>query len=74
MAERSGKTVYPKMGIWCEEGAGDIRLSIPCQGLSCINGNADSRGCNPHFFNKLAKVLRGEGWPNPAILENWKNR
>lgn len=37
MLERSGKTVYPKIGVWFDEAAGDIHLSIPGHGLSTVN-------------------------------------
>lgn len=73
MAGRSGRTAYPRIGIWFDEEAGDIHLSIPGQGLSTINGNAVSKRGNPHLFNKLAKALRDEGRPHPAIVENWKD-
>lgn len=74
MAERNGRTAYPKIGIWFDETAGDIHLSIPGYGLSTINGKAASARGNPHLFNKLAKALRAEGKPHPAIVENWKDR
>ncbi len=74
MSVRSGKTVYPKIGIWYDEKAGDIHFSIPGHGLSTVNANADSRRGNPHLFNKLAKVLRDEGKPHPPIIENWNDR
>jgi len=73
MAQRSGKTAYPKIGLWFDEEAGDIHLSIPGHGLSTVNGNAGSARGNPHLFNKLAKVLRDEGKPHPAIIEDGKN-
>lgn len=74
MAQRSGKTVYPKIGIWYDETQGDIHLSIEGEGLSTVNGNADSKRGNPHLFNKLAKVLRAAGKDHPAIIENWSGR
>lgn len=74
MTQRSGKTAYPRIGIWFDETAGDIHLSIPGHGLSTINDRADSARGNPHLFNKLAKALRDEGKPHPPIIENWKNR
>jgi hypothetical protein len=74
MAERSGKTAYPRIGIWFDESAGDIHLSIPGHGLSTINADASSARGNPHLFNKLAKALRDEGKPHPPVIENWKDR
>ena len=73
MAERSGKTAYPKIGVWFDEDAGDIHLSIPGHGLSTINSNPDSKRGNPHLFNKLAKALRDAAKPHPVIIEDWKN-
>lgn len=71
MPERSGKTAYVQLGVWFDEGAGDIHLSIPGHGLSTVNGNAGSKRGNPHLFNKLAKVLRDQGRPHPVIVEDW---
>jgi hypothetical protein len=72
MSERSGKTAYPKIGIWFDQQAGDIHLSIHGHGLSTVNGNTGSKRGNPHLFNKLAKSLRDEGKPHPAIIDDWK--
>ncbi|MGE3744616.1 MAG: hypothetical protein AB7G25_02670 [Sphingomonadaceae bacterium] len=74
MANQIGITAYPKIGIWYDETAGDIHLSIPGHGLSTLNGKATSARGNPHLFNKLAKALRDEGKPHPEIIENWKDR
>jgi len=71
VAERSGKTGQVTLGIWYDEEAGDIHLSIPGQGLSTVNGNTESKRGNPHLFNKLAKVLRDQGKPHPEIVEEW---
>ena len=73
LAERSRKTAYPKIGLWFDKVAGDLHLSIPGHGLSTVNANADSKRGNPHLFNKLAKALRDEGKPHPAIIEDWKD-
>ena len=69
MAERSGKTGQVTLGVWYDEEAGDIHLSIPGQGLSTVNGNATSKRGNPHLFNKLAKALRDQGKPHPEVVE-----
>ncbi len=74
MAARSGKTAYLNMGVWFDEDAGDIHLNIPGHGLSTVNANAASKRGNPHLFNKLAKALRDQGKPHPAIIEDWKNQ
>ena len=69
MAERSGKTAYPKIGVWYDEEKGEIHLSVDGQGLSTVNANAASVRGNPHLFNKLAKVLRDRGKPHPTIID-----
>ena len=71
MREGSGKTGQVTMGLWFDEQAGDIHLSIPGHGLSTVNGDALSKRGNPHLFNKLAKVLRDQGKPHPEIVEDW---
>jgi hypothetical protein len=72
MTERSGKTGQVTIGLWFDEEAGDIHLSIPGQGLSTVNGDPTSKRGNPHLFNKLAKVLREQGKPHPEIVEEWR--
>lgn len=74
MAERSGKTAYLKLGVWYDEKAGDIRLSIPGHGLSTVNAEIASKRGNPQLFNKLAKALRDEGKLHPPIVEGWGSR
>ena len=69
--ERSGKTGQVTLGVWFDEEAGDIHLSIPGLGLSTVNGDPASKRGNPHLFNKLAKVLRDQGKPHPEIVEEW---
>ncbi|TNE39688.1 MAG: hypothetical protein EP321_12325 [Sphingomonadales bacterium] len=64
---RSGKTATPKIGIWYDEAAGDIHLSLAGQGLSTVNDRPDSKRGNPHLFNKLARILREQGKPHPPI-------
>lgn len=71
MSERSGKTGHVTLGVWYDEEAGDIHLSIPGQGLSTVNGDAASKRGNPHLFNKLAKALREQGKPHPEIVQDW---
>jgi hypothetical protein len=73
MAERSGKTGKVEIGLWFDEGASDIHLSIPGHGLSTVSPNAESKRGHPHLFNKLAKVLRDQGKPHPPIVENWNH-
>jgi hypothetical protein len=71
MSERSGRTGKATIGLWFDEEAGDIHLSIPDHGLSTVNADAASKRGNPHLFNKLAKVLRDPDKPHPAIVEEW---
>ncbi len=71
MTERSGKTGQATIGLWFDEAAGDIHLSIPGHGLSTVNRNPASKRGNPHLFNKLAKVLRDQGKPHPEVAEVW---
>lgn len=74
MAEGGGKTGRVTLSLWFDEEAGDIHLSIPGQGLSTVNSNAESKRGNPHLFNKLAKVLREQEKPHPVIVEDWSER
>jgi len=71
MGEGSGKTGQVTVGLWFDEQAGDIHLSIPGHGLSTVNANGESKRGHPHLYNKLAKVLRDQGKPHPAIVEEW---
>ena len=71
MVERSGKTATLSIGLWFDEDAGDIHLSIPDHGLSTVNSDPSSKRGHPHLFNKLAKVLRDHGKPHPPIVEDW---
>jgi len=71
---RSGKTARVTLGIWFDENANDIHISIPDHGLSTINGDAGSARGNPHLFTKLAKALRDQRKPHPTIIEDWKER
>lgn len=70
LVERSGKTAYPKIGVWYDAEKGDIHLSIDGYGLSTVNANAASDRGNPHLFNKLAKALRDSGKPHPTLMED----
>jgi hypothetical protein len=71
MSEESGKTASVTIGLWFDEKAGDIHLSIPDHGLSTVSADAANKRGNPHLFNKLAKALRDQGKPHPAIVEDW---
>jgi len=71
MSERSGKTAEVTIGLWFDEEAGDIHLRLPDHGLSTVNPDPASKRGHPHMFNKLAKVLRDQGKPHPAVVEEW---
>jgi alpha-glucuronidase len=71
MNDASGKTAKVTIGLWFDEKAGDIHLSIPDHGLSTVNADAASKRGHPHLFNKLAKVLRDQGKPHPAVVGDW---
>lgn len=71
MTERSGKTGHVTLGVWFDEDAGDIHLTVPGHGFSTVSNNRDHARGNPHLFNKLAKALRDLGKPHPAIIEEW---
>ncbi|MGE4411609.1 MAG: hypothetical protein AB7D33_13690 [Sphingobium sp.] len=64
---RSGKAATPEIGIWYDEEAGDIHLSLAGQGLSTVRDRQDSKCGNSHLFNKLARILREQGKPHPPI-------
>jgi hypothetical protein len=36
-----------------------------------VSADAASKRGNPQLFNKLAKVLRDQGKPHPAVVEEW---
>lgn len=71
MTDETSKTAQVTIGLWFDEQAGDIHLSILGHGLSTVNADASSKRGNPHLFNKLAKVLRDQGKPRPGIVEQW---
>ncbi|HEY6816851.1 MAG TPA: hypothetical protein VI168_15040 [Croceibacterium sp.] len=63
----TGRTVYPKIGVWYREDTGHIHLSIEGQGFSTVNADPASKRGNPHLFGKLARMLRDVGATHPAI-------
>ncbi len=66
----TGRTIYPKIGLWYREDTGHIHISIEGQGFSTVNDNPDSKRGNPHLYVKLAKVLRDGGSDHPPIPES----
>jgi hypothetical protein len=63
----SGRTIYPKIGVWFREETGHIHLTIEGQGFSTVNAEPTSKRGNPHLFNKLARMLRAAGAAHPPI-------
>lgn len=62
----TGRTIYPKIGVWYRGDTGHIHLSIEGQGLSTVNDDPSSVRGHPHLYNKLAEVLRAAGAEAPA--------
>ena len=63
----TGRTVYPKIGVWFREDTGHIHLTIEGQGFSTVNAEPTSKRGNPHLYAKLARMLRDAGAAHPAI-------
>lgn len=60
----SGRTIYPKIGIWYAEEDGHIRLSVEGQGLTSVSNDPDSERYHRTLYKKLVEVLDAEGaWP-----------
>jgi hypothetical protein len=60
----SGRTIYPKIGIWYAEADGHIRLSIEGQGLTSVSNDPGSERYHRTLYKKLAQVLEEAGaWP-----------
>lgn len=68
-ASGSGRTVYPKIGIWYRAETGHIHLSIEGEGLSTVNSDPVSMRGHPHLYRKLARVLRGAGAAHPDLAD-----
>lgn len=68
-ASASGRTIYPKIGIWYRADKNQIHFSIEGQGFSTVNANPKSIRGNPHLFAKLGRVLRDAGAEHPPITE-----
>ena len=63
----SGRTVYPKIGVWYAEEDGHIRLSIEGQGLTSVSNDPASERYHRTLYEKLAEVLKKNGtWPTTA--------
>ena len=64
-----GKSVYLEIGVWWDEAQGHIHLTAKnVEGFhTTICGDPISKRGHPNLFTKLAKVLRDNGAPHPAI-------
>ena len=64
-SSETGRTIYPKIGIWYAQEDGHIRLSIEGQGLTSVSNDPDSERYHRTLYKKLAEVLEVEGaWPS----------
>jgi hypothetical protein len=66
---KSGRTIYPKIGVWYREDTGHIHLNIEGQGLSTVNPDPLSKRGNRHLYRKLALMLRAAGADAPEIQD-----
>ncbi len=57
----SGRTIYPKIGVWYAEDDGHIRLSIEGEGLTSVSNDPKSERYHRTLYKKLAEVLRKYG-------------
>lgn len=71
MTEGDSKTARAEIGIWFKPETGAIHLSLGDYGLSTVNADRANKRGHPHLYNKLAKLLRDQGKPHPAIVEDW---
>lgn len=68
MAETTdGKTVYFRIGVWYDEGSGEIRIqSDEAEGfMATVSDDPESRHGDPSLYRKLAQVLREAGAKHP---------
>jgi hypothetical protein len=70
----SGRTIYPKIGIWYAEEDGHVRLSIEGQGLTSVSDNPDSERYHRTLYEKLADVLRQSGVTIPTAVTKSASR
>ena len=63
----TGRTVYPRIGIWYREDSGHIHLSIEGQGFSTVGADPAGKRGHPHLYRKLARLLREAGAEHPPI-------
>ncbi|MEE4349577.1 MAG: hypothetical protein V2J26_05055 [Pacificimonas sp.] len=68
-ASKSGRTTYPKIGVWYAEDDGHIRLSIEGQGLTSVSSDPNSERYHRTLYNKLAAMLKEAGAVIPEDAE-----
>ncbi len=66
---KSGRTIYPKIGIWYAEEDGHIRMSIEGENLTSVSNDPSSERYHRTLYEKLAAVLRKEGIAVPTITK-----
>jgi len=81
MPDRSGKTGKLTIGLWFDEDEHRRHAGgMPRSGMATSTSASPITACrrsastrrkrgHPHLFNKLAKVLRAQGKPHPAVVE-----
>ena len=70
-ASGPGRSVYMEVGIWWDAEQGHIHLTAKnVPGFhTTVSLDPHSKRGHPNLFAKLAKVLRDNGAPHPAIPE-----
>lgn len=70
-ASGPGRSVYMEIGIWWDAEQGHIHLTAKnVPGFhTTVSADPNSKRGHPNLFAKLAKVLRDNGAPYPAISE-----
>jgi len=68
---KPGKSVYLEVGIWFDEGQGQIHMTAKnVAGFhTTVNGNPNSVRGHPNLFNKLAACLKEAGAPAPEPVK-----
>jgi hypothetical protein len=70
-ASGPGRSVYMEVGVWWDAVQGHIHLTAKdVPGFhTTVSADPISKRGHPNLFAKLAKVLRNNGAPHPAIPE-----
>jgi hypothetical protein len=64
---KTGRTVYPRIGVWYRPNTGNIHVSIEGQGFSTVDPDPVRKRGNPHLFRKLALALKAAGAEHPSV-------